>query len=89
MQVRIEAHSPRLRDLMDSKGCLTPFLKNAAEISPSVARDYLQTRDEECIISLPPINPQGGNLFLYYNPGKEGTYNAYEHFGDDWLIIII
>ena len=60
--------------MMDSKDGLTPFLKNAAEISPSTACDYLQTRDEECIISLPPINPQGGNLFHYFNPGKEGTY---------------
>ena len=59
---------------MDSKDCSTSFLKNAAEISPAVACDYLQTRDKECIISLPPINPEGGNLFHYFNPGKEGTY---------------
>ena len=71
--MRTETHSPRLRDGY-SKDCSTPFLKNAAEISPAVARDYLQTRDEECIISLPPINPEGGNLFHYFNPGKEGTY---------------
>ena len=56
--------------MMDNKDGSTPFLKNAAEISPSAACDYLQTRDEECIISLPPINPQGGNLFHYLNPGK-------------------
>ena len=47
--MRTEAHSPHLHDVMDSKDCLTPFLKNAATIAAeiSVAHDYLQTGDEK------------------------------------------
>ena len=40
------------------------------ELSASRAHDLLQ--DTENAAALPPINPLGGTVFLYYNPGKEG-----------------
>ena len=42
------------------------------ELSASRAHDLLQ--DTENAAALPPINPLGGTVFLYYNPGKEGEH---------------
>lgn len=42
------------------------------ELSATSAHDFL--RDKENAAALPPINPLGGTVFLYYNPGKEGQH---------------
>ena len=56
---------------------VTVLVRTNDELSPGSARDYIQWRENTT--ALPPIHPQGGTVFLYYNdsPGKEGEPLVY------------
>ena len=47
-----------------------PVLEGTSqELSATSAHDFL--RRKEKVTALPPINPVGGTVFLYYNAEKE------------------
>ena len=52
-----------------------PVLEGTSqELSATSAHDFL--RQKEKVTALPPINPVGGTVFLYYNPGWVSVQNA-------------
>jgi hypothetical protein len=59
----------------DSKSESIPVIaRTNQELTPACARDLIQSKENAT--TLPPINPVGGTVFLYYNSGKEGDWKA-------------
>ena len=46
------------------------IVRTTQEITPSSARDYIECKENAT--TLPPVRPEGGTVFLYYNSGKQG-----------------
>ena len=62
---------PAMDPTSDSKSESIPVIARAnQELTPACARDLILSKENAT--TLPPINPVGGTVFLYYNSGKEG-----------------